>query len=149
MEVSNMSKLKKYGWFASILILILSLVLGVSANVMADPGPYDQGAFDISTLNNGDSQWQGKMDFNNYETRQLPLKHDAGLFKLRIVEQGHDGAFVDYVALYKDGITYHPISAVNVDGNVNVLAKVMSPEYDVCDAWGRVRWTPFFRQELL
>jgi hypothetical protein len=135
MEVSDMAKFEKYGWLASILILALSLALGISVNVVADSGAYGEGSFSVFAFNNGNWQWQGKTDFNNYETRQLQMQHDAGLFKLRLVQQGHDAAFVDYVALYKDGATYHPISAINIGNNIDVLAKILSPEYDVCDAW--------------
>jgi len=37
--------------------------------------------------------------------------------------------------LMKDDTIYLPASAINIDTGVNVLDKVISPEYDVCNAW--------------
>jgi hypothetical protein len=65
----------------------------------------------------------------------LPLDNGAGQLKLRLEQHGHDAAFVDYVAVRKESATYHPISAINVDRSTDILTKVLSPEYDVCDAW--------------
>jgi hypothetical protein len=115
---------------------VLSLMFGIPTNIMADSGEGNQGSFDIFVFENGEWHWQGITHFNNYETRQLELGHDGGILKLRIIQQGLDAAHVDYVALCKDGVTYHPVSAVNVDNGTDILAKVMSPEYDVCNAWG-------------
>jgi len=35
----------------------------------------------------------------------------------------------------KDDTIYLPASAINIDTGINVLDKVISPEYDVCNAW--------------
>jgi hypothetical protein len=37
--------------------------------------------------------------------------------------------------LQKDSVTYLPAGAINVNSNTNILDKISSPEYDVCDAW--------------
>ena len=100
-------------------------------------------SFDVLILNNGDWEQQGELGFYNYETRQLPLKHDAGNLTLRLSQQGHDAAYVDYVALKKDDTVYIPISAINISNKEDVLYKIISPEYDVCDAWNstlEIRW---------
>ncbi|MFC2024720.1 hypothetical protein ACFLTJ_04035, partial [Chloroflexota bacterium] len=69
------------------------------------------------------------------ETRRLPLGNGAGQLRVRLTQHGHDGAFVDYLALERGTATFAPASAINVGSNSSVLTKVMSPEYDVCDAW--------------
>ena len=114
---------------------MLSLVLGISAAVLAEGDEGLEGSFDILILENGAWQWQGEFSFRDYETRQLALENEAGQLKLRLVQHGLDAAFVDYIALQKDAETYLPISAVNIDNSADVLGKVVSPEYDVCDGW--------------
>jgi len=86
-------------------------------------------------LNSGDWEQQGETGFYDYETRQLALDHDAGNLDLRLSQHGHDAAYVDYVALMKNDTIYLPASAINIDTGINVLDKVISPEYDVCNAW--------------
>jgi hypothetical protein len=93
------------------------------------------GSFDVLILENGDWRCKGEFSFRDYETRQLALENEAGQLKLRLVQHGHDAAFIDYIALQKDAETCLPISAVNIDNSADVLGKVVSPEYDVCDAW--------------
>lgn len=115
--------------------VVLALVLGISTAVLAEGDKGLEGSFDVLILENGDWQWQGEFSFRDYETRQLALENEAGQLKLRLVQQGHDAAFVDYIALQKEAETYLPISAVNIDNNADVLGKVVSPEYDVCNAW--------------
>jgi len=98
-------------------------------------------SFDILVLNGSKLEHQGELSFYNYETLQLPLTHDAGTFTLRLSQHGHDAAYVDYVALKKDDTIYIPISARN--GDIDILHKIISPEYDVCDAWNstlEIRW---------
>ena len=114
--------------------LIIALFVGMTPTVMVDQNN-NEGSYDILVLRDGNWQLQGKLSFSDYETLQLPLSNDAGQVRLRITQHGHDGAFVDYLALRKDFATYIPVAAVNTSNNANVLTKVLSPEYDVCDAW--------------
>lgn len=107
--------------------VVLALVLGISTAVLAEGDKGLEGSFDVLILENGDWQWQGEFSFRDYETRQLALENEAGQLKLRLVQQGHDAAFVDYIALQKEAETYLPISAVNIDNNADVLGKVVSP----------------------
>jgi len=85
---------------------VLSLVVGISAAVLAEGDEGLEGSFDILILDNGDWQWQGEFSFRDYETRQLALENEAGQLKLRLVQHGLDAAFVDYIALQKDAETY-------------------------------------------
>ena len=130
-----MNKIREFLQLSFAVLLVSSLVLGISAAVLAEGDEGLKGSFDILILENGDWQWQGEFSFGDYETRQLALENGAGQIKLRLVQHGHDTAYVDYIALQKDAETYLPISAVNIDNSAEVLGKVMSPEYDVCDAW--------------
>lgn len=130
-----MNRIRKFSHLAYAVLLVSSLVLGISAAVLAEGNEGLKGSFDVLILENGDWQWQGEFSFSDYETRRLALENEAGQLKLRLVQQGHDAAFVDYIALQKDAETYLPISAVNIDNSADVLGKVVSPEYDVCDAW--------------
>jgi hypothetical protein len=130
-----MARFKKLVWSVTLLVLLTSLLGSLPLTVSADSGVEDRGSFDIFVFTNGDWQCQGKFSFRDYETRELALTHDAGLVRLKLVQQGHDAAFVDYVALYKDGVAYQPVSAINNNSNANYLTKVLSPEFDVCDAW--------------
>ena len=129
-----MARMKRLAGLIFVLVMVLSLMIGVTPAVLADQNN-DEGSFHILVLSNGDWQLRGELSFFDYETLQLPLENDAGQLKIKLLQQGHDGAFVDYVAVQKDNITYLPISAINIDSNVDVLTKVLSPEYDVCDAW--------------
>jgi hypothetical protein len=130
----DMAKMKKPVYLILALVLVSSLMVGGVATVLADQHN-DLDSFDILVLKNGDWHLQGELNFSDYETLQLPLDNGAGQLKLRLEQHGHDAAFVDYVAMRKENITYHPISAINIDSGTDVLTKVLSPEYDVCDAW--------------
>jgi len=99
---------------------------------------HSSGSFDVFILNSGNWEQQGETNFYDYETRQLALNHDAGNLDLRLSQHGHDAAYVDYVALMKDDTIYLPASAINIDTGINVLDKVISPEYDVCNAWNSI-----------
>jgi len=116
------------------LALVSSLIVGGVATVLVDQHS-DLGSFDILVLENGDWHLHGELNFSDYETLELPLDNGAGQLKLRLEQHGHDSAFVDYVAVRKENTTYHPISAINIDSSTDILTKVLSPEYDVCDAW--------------
>jgi len=112
------------------------------SNTATGHKPLD-GSFEVLILNGGDWEQQGELSFYNYETRQLPLTHDAGTFTLRLSQHGHDAAYVDYVALKKDDTLYLPTSALNMDSTANIWHKIISSEYDVCDAWNstlEIRW---------
>lgn len=130
-----MAKLKEFARFIVVMAFVLSLITVPSATVLADCNEGIDGTFDILILRDGGWQSQGELSFRDYETLQLPLENDAGQLRLRLVQQGHDAAFVDYVAIQKDDTTYPPVLATNVDSGNDVLCKVLSPEYDVCDAW--------------
>ena len=129
-----MAKMKEPVYLILALALVLSLMVGGVATVLADQHN-DLGSFDILVLEDGDWHLQGELNFSDYETLQLPLDNGAGQLKLRLEQHGHDAAFVDYVAVRKENTTYHPISAINIDSSTDILTKVLSPEYDVCDAW--------------
>jgi len=123
--------------FAGVLfpiILVSALLVGVTPGALADQDS-DGGSYAILAFKNGDWQLQGQLSFSDYETRRLPLDNGAGQLRIRLTQHGHDGAFVDYLALEKDTATYTPASAINIGSSASVLTKVMSPEYDVCDAW--------------
>ncbi|MFC1969795.1 hypothetical protein ACFLVV_01080 [Chloroflexota bacterium] len=128
-----MAKMKKPVYLILALVLVSSLMVGGLATVLADQHN-DLDSFDILVLKNGDWHLHGELDFSDYETLQLPVDNGAGQLKLRLEQHGHDAAFVDYVAVRKENATYHPISAINIDSGKDVLTKVLSPEYDVCDA---------------
>jgi hypothetical protein len=129
-----MARMKKHMYLILALAVVSSLMVGGVAAVLADQNS-DSGSFDILVWKNGDWHLQGELDFYDYETLLLPLENGVGQLKLRLEQHGHDGAFVDYVAVKKENTTYHPISAINVDSSTDVLTKVLSPEYDVCNAW--------------
>jgi hypothetical protein len=84
-----------------------------------------------------DGEWQllGVLNFSDYETLQMQLSNYAGQLKLRLVQQGHDAAYIDQVIVQKDGISYLPASAVNIGNSTDVLTKILYPEYDVCNGW--------------
>ncbi|MFC1982968.1 NosD domain-containing protein [Chloroflexota bacterium] len=129
-----MAKISKQAHLILVIALALSLMLGATTTILAEQNN-DEGSFDILILRNGDWQLQGVLSFSDYETLQLPLANDAGQLTLRLEQHGHDSAYVDCVAVQKEDATYSPTSAFNIDSGVDVLTKVLSPEYDVCDAW--------------
>jgi uncharacterized repeat protein (TIGR01451 family) len=131
-----MSRFKKVIWLVALLALLASFFSGIL--VTAEPvssGTENDGSYNIYVSLPGDWQWQGALDFSDYVTRELTLQHNTGTLQIKIVQHGHDTAYVDYLALSKDGVTYSPVSAVNLNTGADVLAKVLSPEYDVCYAW--------------
>jgi uncharacterized repeat protein (TIGR01451 family) len=100
-------------------------------------------SFDIHILRNGEWIYQGDFSFYNYETRELPLQHDTGDLTLRLVQHGHDAAYVDYVALKKADTVLTPATAVNLNTGADIRYKIVKQEYDVCDAWNstlELRW---------
>jgi len=129
-----MSRVKKLASLTFVTVLAVTLIVGVTPLVLADQDG-DKGSFDILVFENGNWQLQGELSFSDYETLELPLDNDAGKVSIKLVQRGHDGAYVDYVALQKDFVTYLPAGAINVNSNTNILNKIISPEYDVCDGW--------------
>lgn len=129
-----MPRLKKLASLIFATVVLVTLVVGVTPIVSVDQDG-DKGSFEILVFEYGNWQLQGELSFSDYETLQLPLGNDAGQLTMRLVQHGHDTAYVDYVALQRNSATYSPTRAVNVNSNVNVLNKIISPEYDVCDAW--------------
>jgi parallel beta-helix repeat protein len=129
-----MTRVKKLASLIFVTVLIVTLIIGVAPLVLADHNG-NKGSFDILVFEDGDWQLQGELSFSDYETLELPLDNDAGQVSIKLVQHGHDAAYVDYVALQKDLVTYLPSGAINVNSNTNVLNKIISPEYDVCDAW--------------
>ncbi|MFC2045300.1 right-handed parallel beta-helix repeat-containing protein [Chloroflexota bacterium] len=129
-----MVKLRTSIHLALVLILLLSFTSIAPTNILANQND-NGGSFDIFILENGGWQSQGQLSFADYETLQLPLGNYTGQVTLRLVQQGHDAAFIDYVALQKDDMSYSPMSAINLDSSTDVLTKVLWPEYDVCEAW--------------
>ena len=129
-----MSQLRRFASVLFAIILVSALLVGVSLSALADQDS-DGGSYDVLIFKNGDWQLQGKLSFSDYETRRLPLGNGAGQLRVRLTQHGHDGAFVDYLALERGTATFAPASAINVGSSASVLTKVMSPEYDVCDAW--------------
>jgi nitrous oxidase accessory protein len=93
------------------------------------------GSFDVLLLTGASWTYQGEFSFRDYETVELPLTHGAGTFTLRLLQHGHDSAYVDYVALKKGDHLYEPVTAVNLDSGANISYKLVAPDYDVCDAW--------------
>jgi parallel beta-helix repeat protein len=129
-----MPRVKKLAGLTFVTVLVVTLIVGVTPLVLADHNG-DKGSFDILVFENGNWQLQGELSFSDYETLKLPLGNDAGQPSIRLVQHGYDAAYVDYVALERDSVTYLPTAAVNINSNTNVLNKVVAPEYDVCDAW--------------
>jgi parallel beta-helix repeat protein len=129
-----MLRVKKLASLTLVAVLVVTLIASVAPFVLADDGG-DEGSFDILVFENGNWRLQGEPSFSDYETRELELDNDAGQVSVRLVQHGHDGAYVDYVALQKDLVSYPPSEAINVNGNIDILNKIISPEYDVCDAW--------------
>jgi parallel beta-helix repeat protein len=132
-----MSTVKRLAGSVLATVLVVAFVVSGTPPTLAEPGS-DEGSFDVFLFAGGEWQARGELSFSDYETLALPLGNDAGELILRLVQHGHDGAYVDYVALQEDSATFLPARAVNVDGNTNVLNKIISPEYDVCGAWGSI-----------
>jgi hypothetical protein len=116
------------------IILVSTLLVGMTPRALAGQDS-DGGSYDVLAFKNGEWQLQGRLSFSDYETRRLPLDNGAGQLRIRLTQHGHDGAFVDYLALERGTATFAPASAINVGSSASVLTKVRSPEYDVCDAW--------------
>jgi hypothetical protein len=115
-------------------VLIVTLFAGAAPPVLANQNS-NEGSFSAYVFKDGGWQLQGVLHFSDYETLQLQLSNYPGQLKLRLVQEGHDAAYVDQVTLQKDGIPYLPASAVNIDNNTDVLTKILYPEYDVCNGW--------------
>jgi len=130
----NVSQVRRFAGVLFAIILVSALLVSTSLSALADQDS-DGGSYDVLIFKNGDWQLQGQLSFSDYETRRLPLGNGAGQLRVRLTQHGHDGAFVDYLALERGTATFAPASAINVGSSVSVLTKVMSPEYDVCDAW--------------
>jgi parallel beta-helix repeat protein len=131
---ADMPMVKQFANMILSIVLAVTLLIAVNPTALSEQNGTD-GSFDILVFENGTWELQGELTFSDYETLQLPLENKAGGLKLRLVQQGHDAAYVDYIALQKDDTTYLPVSAINLDSSKDILAKVLSPEYDVCDAW--------------
>ncbi|MFC1916763.1 hypothetical protein ACFLX1_01340, partial [Chloroflexota bacterium] len=129
-----MIKIKRLLCLIVALSLVISSIVGMHATALAERIS-GEGSFDIFILRNGDWHLQGELSFSDYETFHLQLENDAGPLRLRLVQHGHDAAFVDYVAVQQDSFTHLPSAASNINTNTDVLYKVLSPEYDVCDSW--------------
>ena len=129
-----MSMVKKLASLAFVTVLVVTLIVGVTPLVLADQDG-DKGSFDILVFESGNWQLKGELSFSDYETLELPLDNDAGQVSIKLVQHGHDGAYVDYVALQRDSVTYLPAAAINVNSNTDILNKIISPEYDVCNGW--------------
>jgi parallel beta-helix repeat protein len=129
-----MSIARRLGGLLLVVLLVLALMASMTPAVLADQNS-EEGSFNVFVLKDGDWQLQGELSFSDYETLQLQLDHHSGQLILRLEQHGHDGAYVDYVALEKDDTIYLPVSAVNTNSGIDVLTKVLSSEYDVCDAW--------------
>jgi len=127
------SSARKFASLVLVIVLVVTLFVGMTPPILADQ-KNNEGSFFISVFRDGEWQLQGELSFTDYETLQLPLSNDAGQLKLRLVQEGHDAAYVDHVIVQKYGIPYLPTSAINIDGT-DVLAKILSPEYDVCNGW--------------
>ena len=134
-EAINMRILRGPVHLVIAICLMLSMVIQLPGIVLADEHE-EQGSFTVLMLRDGEWELQGELSFSDYETLLLPLDNDADQLRLRITQHGQDGAYVDYLALEKGGMTYSPVSAINLDSSTDVLTKVLSPEYDVCNAWG-------------
>jgi hypothetical protein len=129
-----MPRVKKLASLTFVTVLVVTLIVGVTPLVLADQDS-DKGSFDILIFEDVNWQLQGELSFSDYETLELPLDNYAGQVSVKLVQHGHDGAYVDYVALHKDFVTYLPSGAINANSNKSILNKIISPEYDVCDAW--------------
>lgn len=115
-------------------VLVVTLFAGAAPPVLADQNS-NEGSFSAYVFKDGGWQLQGVLHFSDYETLQMQLSNHPGQLKLRLAQEGHDGAYIDQVIVQKDGISYLPASAVNIDNNTDVLTKILYPEYDVCNGW--------------
>ncbi|MFC1846146.1 hypothetical protein ACFLYM_01870 [Chloroflexota bacterium] len=129
-----MSIAKKLACLILVIVLAVTLFVDVTSPILADQDN-NQGSFSIFVFKDGEWQLQGKLSFSNYETLQMPLSNNTGKLKLRLVQEGHDAAFVDYVTVQKYGTSFLPTSAINIDDNTDVLTKIIYPDYDVCNGW--------------
>ena len=121
-----MPRVKRLGSLIFATVLLVTLVVGMSPPTLAELGNH-KGSFDVLLFADGDWQSKGELSFSDYETLKLPVGNDAGQLRIRLAQHGHDGAYVDCVALHRDSVTYLPTGAVNVNGNTNVLNKIISP----------------------
>ncbi|MFC2049634.1 hypothetical protein ACFLTN_00400 [Chloroflexota bacterium] len=117
-----------------VVVLVVTLFVGVTPPVLADQDS-NEGSFSAYVFKDGEWQLQGVLHFSDYETLQMQLSNYTGQLKLRLVQEGHDGAYIDQVIVQKYGIPYLPTSAINIDNNTGVLTKILYPEYDVCNGW--------------
>ena len=115
-------------------VLVVTLIIGATPPVLADQDS-NEGSFSVYVFKDGEWQLQGVLHFPDYETLQIQLSNYTGQLKLRLVQEGHDAAYIDQVIVRKYGIPYLPTSAVNIDNNTDVLTKILYPEYDVCNGW--------------
>jgi hypothetical protein len=116
-------------------VLVVTLFVGVTPPVLADQDS-NEGSFSAYVFKDGDWQLRGVLHFSDYETLHMQLGNYTGQLKLRLVQEGHDAAYIDQVIVQKYGISYLPTSAINIDDNTDVLTKILYPEYDVCNGWG-------------
>jgi len=117
-----------------VVVMVVTLFVGVTPPVLADQDS-NEGSFSAYIFKDGDWQLQGVLHFSDYETLQMQLSNYKGQLKLRLVQEKHDGAYIDQVIVQKYGISYLPTSAINIDNNTDVLTKILYPEYDVCNGW--------------
>jgi hypothetical protein len=128
------SSAKIFGILLLVTVLAVTLFAGITPSIQAD-SHNDEGSFYISVLIDGEWQLQGKLSFFDYETLQIPLNNNTGQLKLRLMQKGHDSAYVDYLSVQKSGMYYSPVSAINIDDNSDVLIKILNRDYDVCNGW--------------
>ena len=117
-----------------VVVLVVTLFVGVAPPVLADQDS-NEGSFSAYVFKDGEWQLQWVLHFSDYETLQMQLSNYTGQLKLRLVQEGHDAAYIDQVIVQKYGIPYLPTSAINIDNNTDVLTKILYPEYDVCNGW--------------
>jgi hypothetical protein len=115
-------------------VLVVTLFAGAAPPVLANQNS-NEGSFSAYVFKNGEWQLQGVLHFSDYETLQIQLSNYTGQLKLRLVQEGHDAAYIDQVIVQKDGIPYLPTSAININNHTDVLTKILYPEYDVCNGW--------------
>jgi hypothetical protein len=127
---------KKLGILILVLVLAVTLFAGKTPSAPVD-SDNNKGSFFVSVLKDGGWQLQGKLSYSDYETLQIPLNNDASQLKVRLVQKGHDSAYIDYVTAQKNGLAILPVSAVDIDDNADILTKILSPDYDVCNGWRR------------
>ena len=129
-----MAPTRKLVNLAFAVVLVVTLLVGATPPVLAEQDS-NEGSFSAYVFKDGEWQLQGVLHFSDYETLQMQLSNYKGQLKLRLVQEGHDGAYIDQVIVQKYGIPYLPTSAINIDNNTGVLTKILYPEYDVCNGW--------------